>query len=95
MSHTAQIIGTSIKQALHELRANKLRTFLSLLGVTIGIFCIIAVLTVLDSMKDNIRKEMSALGSDVIYVGRWPWMDEGGSISGGSFGVGRVWGQRN
>lgn len=78
MSHTAQIIGTSIKQALHELRANKLRTFLSLLGVTIGIFCIIAVLTVLDSMKDNIRKEMSALGSDVIYVGRWPWMDEGG-----------------
>lgn len=78
MSHTAQIIGTSIKQALHELRANRLRTFLSLLGVTIGIFCIIAVLTVLDSMKDNIRKEMSALGSDVIYVGRWPWMDEGG-----------------
>ncbi len=78
MSQTAQIIGTSVKQALHELRANRLRTFLSLLGVTIGIFCIIAVLTVLDSMKDNIRKEMSALGSDVIYVGRWPWMDEGG-----------------
>ena len=78
MAQTAQIIGTSIKQALHELRANRLRTFLSLLGVTIGIFCIIAVLTVLDSMKNNIRKEMSALGSDIIYVGRWPWMDEGG-----------------
>lgn len=78
MAQTAQIIGTSIKQALHELRANRLRTFLSLLGVTIGIFCIIAVLTVLDSMKNNISKEMSALGSDVIYVGRWPWMDEGG-----------------
>lgn len=78
MGHTRQIITTSIKQAFHELRANKLRTFLSLLGVTIGIFCIIAVLTVLDSMKDNIKKEMSALGSDVIYVGRWPWMDEGG-----------------
>lgn len=78
MGHTAQIIGTSVMQAFHELRANKLRTFLSLLGITIGIFCIIAVLTVLDSMKNNIRKEMSALGSDVIYVGRWPWMDEGG-----------------
>lgn len=78
MAQTAQIIGTSIKQALHELRANRLRTFLSLLGVTIGIFCIIAVLTVLDSMKNNIRTEMSALGSDIIYVGRWPWMDEGG-----------------
>lgn len=78
MAQTAQIIGTSVKQALHELRANRLRTFLSLLGVTIGIFCIIAVLTVLDSMKNNIRTEMSALGSDIIYVGRWPWMDEGG-----------------
>ncbi|RYD56078.1 MAG: ABC transporter permease [Sphingobacteriales bacterium] len=73
-----QVILTSIAQAFLELRANKLRTFLSLLGITIGIFCIIAVLTVLDSMKNNIRTEMSSLGSDVLYVGRWPWMDEGG-----------------
>jgi len=71
-------MGTSIVQAFHELRANKLRTFLSLLGITIGIFCIIAVRTVLDSMKNNIRSEMSTLGNDVLYVGRWPWMDEGG-----------------
>lgn len=78
MNRTAQIIGTSILQAFHELRANKLRTFLSLLGVTIGIFCIIAVLTVLDSMKNNIKQSLSSLGSDVIYVGRWPWMGEDG-----------------
>lgn len=73
-----RIIGTSIVQALQELRVNKLRTILSLLGITIGIFCIIAVLTVLDSMKNNIQKDMETLGSDVMYVGRWPWMDEGG-----------------
>jgi putative ABC transport system permease protein len=78
MTNIAQILGTSTVQAFHELRANKLRTFLSLLGITIGIFCIIAVLTVLDSMKENIQKEMSTLGSDILYVGRWPWMDEGG-----------------
>lgn len=78
MNHLGQIIFTSVAQALHELRANKLRTFLSLLGVTIGIFCIIAVFTVLDSMKNNIRTEISSLGSDVLYIGRWPWMDEGG-----------------
>src|ERR1700759_3270719 len=78
MSHTAQILFTSMKQSLQEMRANKLRTFLSLLGITIGIFCIIAVLTVLDSMKANIQKEMSTLGSDVLYVNRWPWMDDGG-----------------
>src|ERR1700744_777167 len=78
MTNVAQIVGTSIVQAFHELRANKLRTFLSLLGITIGIFCIIAVFTVLDSLKNNIRTEVSTLGSDVLYIGRWPWMDEGG-----------------
>lgn len=78
MNNFGQIILTSIIQAFQELRANKLRTFLSLLGITIGIFCIIAVFTVLDSMKNNIRTEISSLGSDVLYIGRWPWMDEGG-----------------
>ena len=78
MNNITQIIGASIVQAFQELRANKLRTFLSLLGITIGIFCIIAVLTVLDSLKNNIQKEMSTLGSDVLYIGRWPWMDDGG-----------------
>ncbi len=78
MNNLLQIISTSVVQAFHELRANKLRTFLSLLGITIGIFCIISVLTVLDSLKNNIQKEMATLGSDVLYVGRWPWMDDGG-----------------
>jgi putative ABC transport system permease protein len=78
MNNITQIIGTSIVQAFLELRANKLRTFLSLLGITIGIFCIIGVLTVLDSLKNNIQKDMASLGSDVLYIDRWPWMDEGG-----------------
>jgi len=78
MMHSTQLVVTSITQALQELKVNKLRTFLSLLGITIGIFCIIAVLTVVDSMKNNIKSEMATLGSDVLYIGRWPWMDEGG-----------------
>lgn len=78
MNHLRQILYTSIVQAIQELKGNKLRTSLSLLGITIGIFCIIAVATVLDSMKNNIRTEISSLGSDVLYIGRWPWMDEGG-----------------
>jgi putative ABC transport system permease protein len=71
MSTLRQITGTSILQAFQELRANKLRTFLSLLGITIGIFCIISVLTVLDSLKNYIQKDMATLGSDVVYVGRF------------------------
>ncbi|MCD6011963.1 MAG: hypothetical protein K0Q79_1825 [Flavipsychrobacter sp.] len=78
MTNASQILGTSIVQAFHELRANKLRTFLSLLGITIGIFCIIAVLTVLESLKNNIQKDMATLGSNVLYIGRWPWMDDDG-----------------
>lgn len=78
MTNFVQITATSISQALQELKANKLRTFLSLLGITIGIFCIISVLTVLDSLKSYIQKDMATLGSDVLYVGRWPWMDDGG-----------------
>lgn len=64
--------------ALQELRVNKLRTFLSLLGITIGIFCIVAISTVLDSLEQNIRTNVASLGNDVIYIGKWPWTDEGG-----------------
>jgi len=73
MNSIAQILSTSIVQALSELRVNKLRTFLSLLGITIGIFSIIAVLTALDSARGAIQKNVETLGSDVLYVGRWPW----------------------
>ncbi len=73
MNNIAQIIGTSIVQALQELRVNKLRTFLSLLGITIGIFCVIAVLTSLDSAQGMIQKRVNTLGSDVLHIDRWPW----------------------
>ncbi len=78
MNNVSQIIGTSTVQAFLELKANKLRTFLSLMGITFGIFCVIGVFTVLGSLKENIQKDMATLGSDVLYIGRWPWMDEGG-----------------
>jgi putative ABC transport system permease protein len=73
MLSTIKILWNSLKRAVQELRVNKLRTFLSLLGITIGIFCIIAVRTVTDSLERNVRNEVQALGSDVIYVQKWPW----------------------
>ncbi|MFI5172989.1 MAG: ABC transporter permease [Chitinophagales bacterium] len=56
-----------------ELRNNKLRTFLSLLGVSIGIFCIIAVLSAVDSLKRNMESGLDKLGTNMIYIQRWPW----------------------
>ncbi len=52
---------------------NKLRTFLSLFGITIGIFSIISVFTVLDWMANSIRESISTLGDNVIYVQKVPW----------------------
>lgn len=68
-----QLLSESLSMAFKELTANKLRTFLSLAGITIGIFCIISVLTVIDSFENQIRSSFSKLGSDVVYVSRWPW----------------------
>src|SRR3954465_6224770 len=78
MAFTGGIISTSITQAFGELRSNRLRTTLSLTGIAIGIFCIVAVLAVLNSMEGKIRQNMSSLGSDVLYVNRKPWMPEDG-----------------
>src|ERR1017187_3346004 len=63
----------SILFALNALVINKLRTFLSLLGITIGIFAIISVLTVVESLENNLRKSVSSLGDNVVFVQKWPW----------------------
>lgn len=73
MLSTLKILWSSLKMALQELRVNKLRTFLSLLGISIGIFCIIAVFTVTDSMESNIRSDLKSFGTNVIYIEKWPW----------------------
>ena len=65
-------------QAVSQLRGNKLRSFLSLLGISIGIFCIIGVLSAVDSLEDNVRGSLEKLGNDVIYVKKWPWADVSG-----------------
>lgn len=70
---TFEIVGTSFKMALQELWKNKLRTFLSLFGVTIGIFCIIGVLATVNSLQHNIQNEISSLGSNTIYIDKWEY----------------------
>lgn len=61
--------------AYQALRANVLRTTLSLLGVSVGIFAIVAVFTAVDSLNNKIRTEIDSFaGSGVLYVGKWPWL---------------------
>jgi putative ABC transport system permease protein len=57
---------------------NKLRTFLSLLGVTIGIFSIISVFTLVDSLKSGIEESFDILNDDVLFIQQMPWGPEEG-----------------
>lgn len=75
MKTILKITKESISQALGQLRGNKLRSFLSLLGISIGIFCIIGVLSAVDSLEDNVRGSLEKLGNDIVYVKKWPWAD--------------------
>ena len=63
-----RLFKESFSFAFNALRNNKLRTFLSLLGVTIGIFSIIAVLAAVDSLDRNIRSQLSSLDSNTMYL---------------------------
>jgi len=73
-----KLIGESFRFAWNSLRMNVFRTVLSLLGVTIGIFAIIAVLTVVDSLERSIKESLSFLGSEVVYIQKWPFVPESG-----------------
>jgi putative ABC transport system permease protein len=68
-----KLLRESYLFALHEIAVNKVRTLLSLLGITIGIFSIIAVFTIFDSLESTIRTSINSLGNDVLFVQKWPW----------------------
>lgn len=70
-----KILLESVRQAFQQLAGNKLRSFLSLLGVTIGIFCIIGVQSAVDSLEDNVRGSFEKLGNDVLYIKKFSWSD--------------------
>jgi len=68
-----RLIRESFAFAMRAIVANKVRTFLSLLGITIGIFSVISVLTVFDSIEMKLRKNIEELGSNVLFIQKWPW----------------------
>ena len=68
-----KLIFESLLFAINALSVNKIRTFLSLLGITIGIFSIISVFTIFDSLENSIKSEINSLGNNVIFIQKWPW----------------------
>ncbi len=68
-----RLLRESYLFALSAIVVNKVRTVLSLLGITIGIFSIISVFTVFDSIENTLRDSINSLGSNVLFVQKWPW----------------------
>lgn len=69
-----RLIVESFRFAWDALRQNRLRASLSLLGITIGIFIIIAVFTVVDTMRNHIQSSVDKLGTNTLFVQKWPWI---------------------
>ncbi len=67
------ILVNSFLMAMQELRVNKLRTFLSLFGITIGIFCIIGVLATVDSLQRKVQSDIQSFGNNTIYIDKWQY----------------------
>lgn len=68
-----RLIGESFSFAFSSLRQNKLRTFLSLTGITIGIMTIIGVFSAVDTLRNKLQSSVDKLGSNTIYIQKWPW----------------------
>lgn len=74
-----RLLAESFVFAWQALVTNKLRTLLSLLGVTIGIYSIILVLSIVDSMEADMKSSFDMIGSDVLFIQKWPMGPEDGA----------------
>lgn len=73
MRKTLNILLNSLWLTMQELKVNKLRTGLSLTGISFGIFCIIGVLATVNSLESNIQNEIKGLGTNTIYIDKWDY----------------------
>jgi putative ABC transport system permease protein len=77
MRKTLTILASSFRLTMQELMVNKLRTALSLIGISFGIFCIIGVLATINSLEANIQNQIKSLGSNTIYIDKWDYSSRG------------------
>jgi putative ABC transport system permease protein len=64
----------SLRIAFDALRANKARGVMTTLGVIIGIVAVVLTMTAANGLRNRFRESFSAVGTDVFYVSRMPWV---------------------
>lgn len=70
-------IGENVRMAFQSLRMNKLRSFLTMIGVVVGVFSIIGVMTALGVLRESINNSLSQLGSETFTVRKYPTIQTG------------------
>ena len=73
-----KLVTESIIFAFGSLKGDKFRTFLSLFGVTIGIFSIVTVFTAIDALRSNVESGLNSFGSNTVYIQEFPFAPEEG-----------------
>ncbi len=73
MKNIVYIFAESLKATWQDFNQNRFRSFLSLFGITIGIFCMIGVLSAINSLERNIKKDLSNIGSNTLFISKWEW----------------------
>lgn len=71
-----------IKIAFHALTANKMRSFLTTLGIVIGITTVIGIHSIIQGINKSFYTSISALGSDTLYIGKFSWFSQADWIKG-------------
>lgn len=71
-----KLLRESVSFAFSQLWGDKFRTFLSLFGVSVGIFSIVAIFTAIDALQENVRRGFESMSNDVVMVSQWPFMGE-------------------
>ena len=64
--------------ALRAVRVNKMRSILTTLGIVIGIVSMTGMATIVNGIERGFEQDMASLGTDVIYIEKWPWADNSG-----------------
>jgi putative ABC transport system permease protein len=68
-------LNESVRIATQQILANRLRSFLTALGVIIGIVAITLMGAAIGAIGKGVDKSLAVIGDDVVYVTKWPWRD--------------------
>jgi len=73
------LLQETLRMALSSLGVNKLRSFLTMLGITIGVFSVIGVMTAVSALRNSIETGLSFLGSNMVQFAKYPTFTNGGA----------------